>query len=85
MDNYYDFILLFLNYLDCFKNILTAKEYGKIEFSINTPTTYVLELCKKYYTDKIKNYIKSTSNDIPSLSNISIVFAVSAMIGLSVI
>ena len=27
IDNYYDFILLFLNYLDCFKNILTAKEY----------------------------------------------------------
>ena len=69
MDNYYDFILLFLNYLDCFKNILTAKEYGKIEFSINTPTTYVLELCKKYYTDKIKNYIKSKQNIFKNMIN----------------
>lgn len=69
IDNYYDFVLLFLNYLDCFKNVLTAKEYEKMKFSINTPITYILELCKKYYNNKIKNYIKSKQNIFKNMIN----------------
>lgn len=61
IDNYEQFILLFINFPDCIVSFMTKKEIDVLESTVNLPITYIKELCEKYY-NKTKDFIKSQQN-----------------------
>lgn len=61
INNFEDFLLLFINYPNCLLDQMTKSEQEKIKSETDLPFSYINDLCKKYY-DSTKSHIQSIQN-----------------------